>query len=198
MSFSDKLKSFETDPKSRLIIERWLGYGDPDDMWEKLLRAEVRHQKRNEEAHSLARLDAREFIQLVLSARYGVDRLIAHESMVRDRFARLKASFVELIKLAESPRDVDDAIAHFKLEFERLDRSIYDYGASTAVSRKDQNGSRTRKAFKLRVESYLAPRCGSVMNEITNELLDIVFDKEHSEDQGRIARRPTTKAGRGR
>lgn len=89
-------------------------------------------------------------------------------------------------------------IAHFKPEFERLDKSIYDFGASTAVSRKDQSGSRTRKAFKLRVESYLARRCGSVMSAITNELMDIVFDKEHSEDQGRIARRPTTKDGRDR
>lgn len=198
MSFSDELRSFETDPESRLIVERWLEYGDPDDMWEKLLRAQARHQKLTEAAHTLSRLDAREFIQVVLSARYGVDRLIAHELMVRDRFARLKASLVEIITLAESPHEIEDAIAHFKLELERLDKSIYDFGASTAVSRKDQSGSRTRKAFKLRVETYLAPRCGSVMNEIANELMDIVFDKEHSEDQGRIARRPTTKARRGR
>jgi hypothetical protein len=193
MRFSDVLRSFETDPESRMVVERWLEFGDSDDMWQRLIEAEALHQKQKQDA---PRLDAEKFIQIVLSARYGVTRLIAHESAVKERFARLKASLVELVKLAESPGEVRQALAHFEFEFERLDKSIYDIGAPTPVSRIDKDGSRTRKAFKLRVEQYLLPRCGAVMGAVTNELMDIVFDRTHSEDQGRIARRPTTKTGR--
>ena len=195
MSFSDALEFFKTDQESRRIIVRWLECPGVNDMWDKLVRANESYQK--DFPHPL-HLDPNEFIQVVLSARHGADKLIAHESSVRDRFARLKASLLVLIKLAESPRDIEDAFEHSKVEREQLDRSIYDWGSGTAVSRNDTNGSRTRKAFKMRLDAYLLRRCGAVMNEITTQLMDIVFDKVHSEDQGRIARRPTTKGGRGR
>lgn len=211
MSFSDELRLFAAggdsafaDAESRRIAAHWLEYGSPDDMWAKLLRANERHLKKKlAEASAVnqllafrPRLNEKEFIRFVLSARHGVKHLIAYESKVKKQFEATKSSFVELIKLAESPREIEDAIEHFKLAFERLDKSIYDFHAATPVSQKDQKGSRTRKAFAERVEFYLIQRCGAPMSAVVTELMDIVFDKQHTEDQGRIARRATTKAGR--
>jgi hypothetical protein len=133
-----------------------------------------------------------------LSARHGVESLIAYESKVKKQFEDTKKSLVELIKFAKSPREIEDAIEHFRLAFEALDKSIYDFHAAAPVSRKDQNGSRTKKAFALRMQHFFEIRCGRPMREIITQLMDIVFGGEHSEADGRIARRATTTAARTR
>jgi hypothetical protein len=204
MSFSDELSSFPADPDSGKVIERWLEHAGADEMWKNLLRAESRRLRRQAIIPATnVRLDPKEFIQVVLSARYGVDPLIGHEAWIRERFEGLKTDFANCVQIAESPSEIEDAIKKFKPKFEALDRSIYHFGASTPVSRKDKDGSRTRKAFALRVQGYFQIRCGAPMNNLMPRLLDIVFgykggDDVHTEDEGRIGRRATTKAGRGR
>jgi hypothetical protein len=215
MSFSDELRLFAAggdsafaDAESRRIAAEWLEHGKPDDMYAKLLRANVDHLRKKLTAASTVnqlltpppRLNEKELIRFVLSSRHGVERLIAHESKMRKQFEDARDSFAELIKLAESPREIEDAIAHFKLASERLrfDKSIYDFHAPTPVSRKDQNGSRTKKAFVLRMQHFFEIRCGRPMTEIITQLMDIVFGGAHSEADGRIARRATTTAARSR
>jgi predicted component of type VI protein secretion system len=164
MSFSDELRFFGSgrdssfaDPGSRRIIERWLEYGNPDEMYEKLLRAEARNLKNRETEPSLPplRLNAKELIRVVLSARHGVERLIAHEAKTRKDFEDTKNSFAEHVKLAASPQEIEQVIEEFEPRFEALMASVYGFDARTAVSRKDQNGSRTKRAFALRVQNYL-------------------------------------------
>ena len=173
---------------------RWRKFAGVEDLWARVLQAEERHRGSLGERSS-----PKEFIQTVLSARYGVTRLIAYESAVKEKFAELKAEFAECIEAADSPAEIGDAISEFKPKFETLGRAIYDFDAATAVSRKDQNGSRTRKAFVLRMRSYFLRRCGREMDDVMSLLLDIVFKgKSHSQDDARMARRLTTKAGRRR
>jgi hypothetical protein len=212
MSFSDELRllaagsdSAFADAESRRIAAHWLECGSPEDMWNKLLRANEDHLKKLAKASAFnqlprfrPRLNEKQFIQFVLSARHGVEGLIAYESKVKKQFEDAKKSFVELIKLADSPREIEGAIEHFRLAFESLDKSIYDFHATAPVSRKDQNGSRTKKAFALRMQQFFEIRCGRPMREIITQLMDIVFSGEHSEDVGRIARRATTTAARTR
>lgn len=198
MSFSEELSSYPADKKSRRIIERWLETGNPDELWTQLIGAEERfcNQAPWPERY---RLDPQKFISVVLSARYGVDRLTDYEKMVKKQFVALKAELGQLIKAANCPQEIADIFSEFASKFEVLDRSVYDFRVGQPVSRNDRNGSRTKKAFIQRVQSYLEPRCGSKMDRQVTELLDIVFPgKTHNENDVRLTRRPTTKAGRSR
>src|SRR4029077_5524029 len=100
MSFSDELRLFAAggdslfaDAESRRIAARWLEYGSPEEMWNKLLRANEDHLKKLTNACALnqrlgfrPRLNEKQFIQFVLSARHGVEGLIAYESKVKKQF----------------------------------------------------------------------------------------------------------------
>jgi hypothetical protein len=201
-SFKDELARYQSPVckrhrKYQKIIRRWKAHADAEAMWNKI-------QERARDTGRPA-LDSTEFIEQVLSATWSVSQIVEYDQQVKDAFEICKKEIIEEVKQSRSPLellrllgwrpDFVFLLSSSKDRLEVLDKSSYDF-STPPVSRKDQEGSRDRKAFSLRMRNYLIERCGQPCEEIIAELAQIAFDRRAGVSTDQVRWRPTTKVGR--
>lgn len=187
-SFTDELARYQiADPRCQQIIGSWREFAGTNETWRKIQKAASHH--------CLPPLDAKEFIDSVLSATWSVDRINEHDKQVRSEWEKLKWEMKTAIDDADWPSDLSWLLPTFDKRILELHRSSYDFN-SPPVSRQNVRGSRDRKAFLGRVGMYLKTHCGEWCEEEVADLFEIVFEKDASRDVVRLARRPSTRAGR--
>ena len=187
-SFTDDLERYQiADPRCQQIIDSWREFAGTNEMWRKIQKVAARHCR--------PPLDAKEFIDFVLSATWSVDRIVEHDKQVKSEWEKLKREMKTAIDDADWPSDLSWLLPTFDKRILELHRSSYDSN-SPPVSRQNVRGSRDRKAFLGRVGMYLKTHCGEWCEGEVAELIEIVFEKDASRDEVRLARRPSTRSGR--
>jgi hypothetical protein len=185
-SFKNDLNQFQPLlPRYQKILDRWKSYPGVEKNWKKIQRAA--HKRRQT-------INAEEFIDLVLSATRPVDRLIEHAKAGKIAFQRCRDEIVDAAKSDASPLELSRELEDFAKRLLVLARSHLDFNAP--VSRKDQNGSRQRKAFSLTVGVYLHRHCGKWCDAEVAALMDIAYDRKEatSIDEVRLFREATKRA----
>jgi hypothetical protein len=191
-SFTDELTRYQiADPRCQQIIGRWREFAGAEEMWRKIQK----HAQAVASHRCLPPLDAKEFIDFVLSAKWSVDRLVEHDKQVKSEFEKLKREIKLAVNDADSSLELSQLLSTFDMRILELHRSSYDFN-SPPVSRQNVRGSRDKKAFVGHVGMYLKTHCGNWCEEVVTELVEIVFDKDSNRDQARLPRRPSTRAGR--
>jgi hypothetical protein len=101
-------------------------------------------------------------------------RLNDHGKAVLNKFETLKQEIADVVRDAICPLDLWRYLQGFENTLRQLDRSDYDMYVP-AGGRKDQNDSRDRKLFALRMERYFEDSCGQPLHSQVAAMLDIVF-----------------------
>ncbi|THD54559.1 MAG: hypothetical protein E8A46_08160 [Bradyrhizobium sp.] len=189
---SDNLRAEE-----RAFLERWLSHPFADQVWSKI---EVAMQSNHGEAADGLR---RTFIHEMLAALTGhaadsaTFRKQADKAESLARFLRgpdlrphppLLPNSEALISSLE-----DAAVALRTMATNQINAGL------KQVSRMDINGSKRRVIFMWSVSDLLVAFCGKFLDEAGIFLTDVAFPSQQTTlDQMRAARRPTTKASRGK
>jgi hypothetical protein len=156
------------------ILESWREHPSNAEPWRSLETAASKHGK--------ALPAPADFIGAVLGATMPASRLNDHSRNVRERFEKLKRQLIEAVNDAIYPLDLWRDLARFEASLRDLDRSDYDMLAPAVGGRKNQNGSRDRKLFALRMLRYFENTCGQPLTKEVAMLLDLVFrDVSHDE-----------------
>jgi hypothetical protein len=181
--------------KYQKVLDRWKAYAGIDEDFNKMQRAARKHRR--------APLDVKDFINLVLSATWPIDRLVERDRMVKQAFDRCKDDIVAAVKETDFPLELlrhlqKDFVERFGERLRALDKSYYDFNKKP-VSQKDQHGSRQRKAFGFTVGRYLLSNCGEWCDLEVAALVDIAYPRKNiptTVEEVRSFRRPTTTGAR--
>jgi hypothetical protein len=166
-AFSKALARYQTtSPRYAAILKSWREHPDKDHLWRALQSAAIKRGK--------SPPDPADFIGVVLSSTMPAKRLNDHSARVLSQFEKLKQEICAIVKDAMYPLDLWRDLATFESSLRELERGAYGM-YEPAGGRKDQNRSRDRKLFALRMVRYLEDSCGQrLVNEVA-KMLDIVF-----------------------
>jgi hypothetical protein len=164
-------------------LEAWREHPDKEKLWQALLVAS--------QADHRDTPTALDFIGVVLSSTLSVRSLNDHNDRVLDQFEKLKRKIAAVVADADYPPDLWRDLERFEQPLRDLGRSAFDI-RSRAGGRKDQDGSRDRKAFVHRMFHYLHATCGQHLPKHVATMVDIFFPGlEDTERQVRLWLPPT-------
>jgi hypothetical protein len=157
---------------TRALLKRWLEHDETENLWRKISRA-------------ADQLKAEDFIRFVVNTRGRAAGLIptldfhaeAGRRYLAAHEARIKNALKSNRSLSEIADVLADAAADFRLHDSNLDIKLSGLSVN-AVSRKNENGSRARRAFCLTVGEFLNEKCGVWMDEEVATLTDIALPRK--------------------
>jgi hypothetical protein len=151
-AFSKVLADCETtNPRYAAFLKSWQQHPDKDKLWQAV-------QVAAQAGHRILPI-VPDFIGVVLSSTASVKSLNDHNDLVREQFEKLKRKIAGVVADADYPLDLLRDLPRFEQPLRDLGRSAFDI-LTPAGGRKDQNGSRDRKAFVHRMFHYLHNTCG--------------------------------------
>jgi hypothetical protein len=166
-AFSKVLADCETtNPRYAAFLKSWQQHPDKDKLWQAVqVAAQADHR---------ILPTVPDFIGVVLSSTAPVKALNDQNDRVREQFEKLKRKISEVVADADYPSDLLRDLQRFEQPLRDLGRSAYDI-RTAAGGRKDQDGSRDRKAFVHRMFHYLHNTCGQYLPKGVATMVDIFF-----------------------
>jgi hypothetical protein len=179
-AFSKALDRYQTpSPRWSAILKSWREHPSKDDLWRAFQSAAIKQGKPLPEPA--------DFIGVVLGCAMPASRLNDHNNYVLNQFEKLKQKIGTVVEDAIYPLDLWRDLEKFESYLRELDRSAYDMH-TPAGGRKDQNDSRDRKLFALRMFRYLENSCGQYLSHEVTKMLNIVFPDDETKDDARMVR----------
>jgi hypothetical protein len=166
-AFSKVLAGCETtNPRYAPFLKSWQQHPDKDKLWQAVqVAAQADH--RNPPT-------APDFIEAVLISTLSAKILNDHNDRVIDQFEKLKRKIAAVVTDADYPSDLWRDLQSFEQPLRELGQSAYNI-RTRAGGRKDQDGSRDRKAFAHRMFHYLHSTCGQYLPSGVATMVDIFF-----------------------
>jgi hypothetical protein len=155
-----------TNPRYAVFLESWQQHPDKDKLW-RAVQVAAQADHRNPPT-------APDFIGAVLISTMPVKILNDDNDRVLDQFDALKRKIAAVVADADYPFDLLRDLQRFEQPLRDLGRSAYDI-RTRAGGRKDQDGSRDRKAFAHRMFHYLHDTCGQYLPSGVATMVDIFF-----------------------
>jgi hypothetical protein len=200
-TFRQQLNSYPRPKASidRELIKRWSKDDRADEVWRKLKK-------------SRPDADAKDFIKAVITARrsaratvnriYGTFWYRGGQKIEVRGFNATWAAMLPALKKrlgnlsSTGPLDLADIFESIAQELRDLHRFYFGFADQSKFepSRKDQNGTRVRKLFRLITGNYVAERFGRQFDSECSILTEIAFPrgKPLDRDDAINMRRPTT------
>jgi hypothetical protein len=179
-AFSKALDRYQTpSPRWSAILKSWREHPSKDDLWRAFQSAAIKQGKPLPEPA--------DFIGVVLGATMPTKRLNDHNEHVLNRFKKLKREIGSVVDDADYPLDLWRDLQCFEKSLRELGQSAYDM-RTPAGGRKDQNDSRDRQLFALRMFRYLKDSCGEYLSPEVTKMLNIVFPDDETKDDARMVR----------
>lgn len=154
-------------PRYAALLKSWQEHPDKEKLWQAIQIA----------AHAVHRGDlptAPDFIAEVLSSTMPVKILNDHGDRVLDAFKKLKQKISKVVTDADDPFALWRDLEAFEHPLIELHRSAYN-PRTPAGGRKDQAGSRNRRAFVYRIFKYVHNACGQYLPSDVATMVDIFF-----------------------
>jgi hypothetical protein len=166
-AFSKVLAGCETtNPRYAELLKSWQQHPDKDKLWQAVqVAAQADHRSPP---------TAPDFIGAVLSSTISVKILNDHNDRVLAAFQKLKRKITGVVTDADDPFALWRDLQGFERPLLDLSRSAFDL-RTRAGGRKDQDGSRDRKAFVHRVFHYVHSTCGQYLPTDVATMVDIFF-----------------------
>src|SRR5664279_3719167 len=157
--FKDELQKYPWPPATAIKAhaKRWMEDDRSEEVWQKISRA-------------ADQLRAEDFIRVVITARWRAEGLVptldfyseAGRRYLAAHEARIKAALKSNRSLSEIAYILEDAAYDFRLCDNMLDEQLSGL-PDNVISRKNQKGSRPRRAFCLILFEFFKKHCGKWM-----------------------------------